>query len=127
MSEVSQVQILLAEDTGHNRLKAEARLVLFKSMQLTGLRLYQGAKGLFVSYPNAPSEGGDEYRQLFYPITRELRALIEEEIIAEYIFRVYPEIRDGSLEDLIKITFNPKSPEVQKAVEKRLTELNKGD
>jgi stage V sporulation protein G len=127
MSEVSNVQVLLAEDTGHNKLRAEARIVLFKSLQLTGLRVYQGTKGLFVSYPNASSVEGEEYRQIFYPITRELRALIEEEVVAEYIYRVYPEIRDGSLEDLIKMTFNPKPPEVQKAVEKRITELNKGD
>lgn len=66
------------------KLKAFARIVLNDQLQLTSLRIYEGAKGLFVSYPNDPAHKGNDYRQLFYPVTKELRNHIEEVILEEY-------------------------------------------
>jgi len=66
------------------KLKAMARIVLNDQIQLTSLRVYEGVKGLFVSYPNDPAHKGDDYRQLFYPVTKELRDRIEDTILAEY-------------------------------------------
>jgi stage V sporulation protein G len=63
---------------------AHARVLLNDQIQLTSLRLYDGADGLFVSYPNDPTCKADDYRQIFYPITRELRDAIELAVIKEY-------------------------------------------
>jgi len=51
---------------------------------LTGLRVYNGTNGLFVSYPNDPRYKGEDYKQLFYPVTKELRDLVETAILKEY-------------------------------------------
>lgn len=80
---ISQIQVyVLKEAVG--KTKALARVVLSEQLQLTGLRIVDGANGLFVSYPNDPSYKGDDYRSLFYPITRELRESIEEALVRKY-------------------------------------------
>lgn len=80
---ISQIQVyVLKEAVG--KTKALARVVLGEQMQLTGLRIVDGANGLFVSYPNDPSYKGEDYRSLFYPITRELRESIEEALVRKY-------------------------------------------
>lgn len=81
--QVTNVQVFpLREVTGKTR--AFARVVIEDQLQLTGLRVVDGANGLFVSYPNDPSYNGDDYRSLFYPVTRELRDHIETEVINKY-------------------------------------------
>jgi stage V sporulation protein G len=80
---VTAVQVLpLREPLG--KTKALARVMLNDSLQLTGLRVIDGVGGLFVSYPVDPSFKGDEYRSLYYPVTRELREHIESVVLAEY-------------------------------------------
>ena len=80
---VTNVQVYpLREPQG--KLKAVARVLLNDCLQLTGLRIYDGVNGLFVSYPNDPSHKGEDYRQLFYPVTRVLRDAVEFAVIAEY-------------------------------------------
>lgn len=80
---VTQCQVYpLKEAIGKTR--AFARVVLNDQLQLTGLRIMDGSMGLFVSYPNDPSYKGEDYRSVFYPITRELREHIEEVVLAEY-------------------------------------------
>ena len=66
------------------KTNAFARITLNDSMQLTGLRIVDGSNGLFVLYPNDPSYKGEDYRSLFYPITRELRDHIEQTVIQQY-------------------------------------------
>lgn len=66
------------------RLKGVARIVLNDAIQLTGLRIYEGTNGEFVSYPNDPYYKGEEYRQLFYPISKELRDEIQGAIMKQY-------------------------------------------
>lgn len=65
---------------------ALARVELCGQLQLTGLRILDGVNGMFVSYPNDPSnKGEDDYRSIFYPITRELRDRIEKAVIEKYM------------------------------------------
>ena len=70
-------------DNPERKLKAEARITLNKVLHLTNLRLYEGSHGLFVSYPT-DNYRGEDYRQVFYPLTMELREHIEAEIIKAY-------------------------------------------
>ena len=66
------------------KLIGYARIMLGDQLQLTGIRIYEGCNGKFVSYPNDPGYKGEDYKQLYYPVTRELREAIEEAILAEY-------------------------------------------
>lgn len=66
------------------KTRAIARVVLSDSLQLTGLRIVDGANGLFLAYPNDPGYKGEDYKSLFYPLTRELREHIEQTVLLEY-------------------------------------------
>jgi stage V sporulation protein G len=66
------------------KLIAYARVLLNDQLQLTALRLYNGVNGPFVSYPSDPNYKGEDYRQVFYPVTKELRDTIEAAVIKEY-------------------------------------------
>jgi len=66
------------------KLRGVARVVLYDEIQLTGLRIYEGSGGLFVSYPNDPYYKGEEYRQLFYPVSKEARDEIQDRILEQY-------------------------------------------
>jgi len=67
--EVTACQVYpLATPTG--KTKALARITL-NDMQLTGLRIVDGVGGLlFVAYPNDPFYKGNDYKIIFYPVTR---------------------------------------------------------
>ena len=81
---VTHVQVgPFSEPVGKTR--AMARVVLDDQLQLTGLRVVDGANGLFVSYPNDPSHRGDAYRNIFFPVNRELRDHIESVVLAKYL------------------------------------------
>lgn len=84
---VTHVSIFLFNGN-EGKLRAVARIVMNDSLQLTGLRVYEGSNGTFVSYPNDPYYKGEEYRQLFYPVSKELRDHIQEEIMKEYNARL---------------------------------------
>lgn len=66
------------------KTKALARCMLNEQIQLTGLRIVNGVNGLFVSYPNDPLYRGEDFRSLYYPVTKDLRNHIEETLIAQY-------------------------------------------
>ncbi len=67
---------------GH--IKALARVTLNDQFELTQLRVMDGENGLFVGYPNDPFYKGEEYRSIFFPITRECREHIENCILEKY-------------------------------------------
>jgi len=67
------------------KLRAFVRLVINEQFQLTQMRLYEGQAGLFIGYPIDPSHKGEDYRQMFYPLTRELREEIDRLAVAEYL------------------------------------------
>lgn len=80
---VTNVQVyILKEVVG--KTKAIVRFVLNDQLQLTGMRLVDGANGLFLAFPNDPSYKGDDYRSLFYPVTRELRDHMEQVALMKY-------------------------------------------
>jgi stage V sporulation protein G len=77
----SQV-FIIQEPTG--KTVALARCLLNDQLQLTHLRIVEGVNGLFVSYPNDSSYKSDEYKCVYYPVTRALRDHIEEVLLAQY-------------------------------------------
>ena len=81
---VTSCQVFLLAETEGTRTKALARVILNDCLQLTGLRVIDGASGLFVAYPNNPDYKGAQYRSIFYPVTRELRDLITKNVLDKY-------------------------------------------
>jgi stage V sporulation protein G len=73
---------VMKEHAGKTR--ATARCMLDDEFQCTGIRIVDGANGLFVTFPNDPSYKGDDYRQLYYPVSKELRSHIEDTLLAKY-------------------------------------------
>jgi stage V sporulation protein G len=65
-------------------MKGIAQIVLNDQMVIRGLRVMDGQNGLFVGYPNDPFYKGEEYRSIFYPITRECREHIENCVLEKY-------------------------------------------
>ena len=78
-----------------------ARVSLDDELQLTGIRIYEGSHGLFVSYPNDPSGKGEDYRQFFFPTSRILRENIENTILDQFIRYKFPEYFVGDSKELI--------------------------
>ncbi len=77
---ITNVQVFpIREPKG--KLLGFARVQLGEQLQLTGLKVLQGGMGLIVSYP---SDGADDIRQIFYPVTRELKDAIEKAVLEEY-------------------------------------------
>ena len=83
VSQVTSCQVFVHEEP-QGKTVALARVVLSGELQLTGLKVMDGVHGLFVAYPNDPGYKGEDFRTIFYPITRELREHIEETVLIQY-------------------------------------------
>lgn len=66
------------------KTKAYATVVLNDQLQLRGLRVIDGDKGLFVGYPNDPYYKGDDYRSIYAPLTRDFREHVENCVLEKY-------------------------------------------
>jgi len=63
---------------------AFVRMTIDECLQLNNMRLVNGANGLFISFPNDPSYKGDDYKSIYYPITKAMRDEIETLAINKY-------------------------------------------
>lgn len=82
---VTQVNVFPVKEgfyMGH--IKALATIVLNDQLHLRGLRVMEGEYGLFVGYPVDPFYKGEDYRNIFFPITKGLREEIETAVLEEY-------------------------------------------
>ena len=83
--EVTNVDVYPFKEGAYiGRVKAIANIVLNDQIQVRGLRVMDGENGLFVSYPFDPFYKGEEYRSIFFPITRECRQHIENCVLEKY-------------------------------------------
>ena len=83
---VTQVKVFpFKEGPSMGHIKALATVVLNDQLHLRGLKVMDGKNGLFVGYPVDPFYKGEEYRSIFFPITRELREEIETKVLEEYM------------------------------------------
>ncbi len=57
------------------------------------MKIIEGSKGLFVSMPSYKS--GEEYKDLFFPVTKEARAERQEAVLNEYERQVQIHRYDG--------------------------------
>lgn len=83
--EVTQVNVYpLNEGAYIGRLKALANIVLNDQIQVRGLRVMDGENGLFVGYPVDKFYNGEDFRNIVFPITAELRHHIEKSVLEKY-------------------------------------------
>ena len=83
MAEITKVTFTPFNKEGNN-LKGFASVTLDDELVLTGMRLILGNKGLFISMPSALWQSDEEYHDIYFPITAELREAITEEIVEAY-------------------------------------------
>jgi stage V sporulation protein G len=80
---VTNVQVYLVKEP-KGKIRAYSRAILNSQLQLTNLRVVEGEHGLFVSYPLDPLHKGEEFQNVYYPITRELKDHIEQCVLEKY-------------------------------------------
>ena len=67
-----------------NHIRGVAEIVLNDQLIVRGLRVMDGVNGLFVSYPNDPFYKGEDFRSIYYPISREQREVVENAVLDKY-------------------------------------------
>ncbi|WP_288788499.1 SpoVG family protein [uncultured Fibrobacter sp.] len=83
--EVTKVDVYPFKEGAYiGHMKAIANIVLNDQLLLRGLRVMDSENGLFVGYPFDPFRKGDEYKNIFFPITAELRHHIEKSVLEKY-------------------------------------------
>ena len=83
--EVTKVDVYPFKEGAYiGHVKAIANIVLNDQIQVRGLRVMDGESGLFVGYPTDPFYKGEGYRNIFFPITAELRHHIEKSVLEKY-------------------------------------------
>lgn len=73
-----------AEFAGTGKVKAMASITLNDQLVIRGLRVIDGANGLYVGFPCDPFFKGEEFRYVVCPITRQLREHIENCVLEKY-------------------------------------------
>ena len=77
------VKVTLADNPGE-KLRATADVVIDGQIGLTGLRVIEGINGLFVGYPTYPVYSGEDYVNIYFPVTKVCRKTIEDCVLREY-------------------------------------------
>jgi stage V sporulation protein G len=78
--EITEIRISLRDD---NKLKAFASITLDNCFVIRGLKIIEGAKGVFVAMPSRKRPDGT-YQDVAHPINNDTRDWMEEKIIAAY-------------------------------------------
>ncbi|MFH1761431.1 MAG: SpoVG family protein [bacterium] len=74
---------LLNNDNGNSKIKAFASIILNDAFRVTGMRIVEGAKGLFASFPRRKDTDGN-FWDIAAPLNKELYQLIQDEVIHKY-------------------------------------------
>ena len=77
------VKVTLADNTCEI-LRATADVVIDGQIGLTGLRVIEGINGLFVGYPTYLVYSGEDYVNIYFPVTKVCRKTIEDCVLREY-------------------------------------------
>ncbi len=75
-------------------IKGVCNVTINDEFCVRNVRLVEGSNGRFVAMPSYKS--GDEYRDIFFPVTKEARASIQEAVISEYDLQMQIHQADAS-------------------------------
>lgn len=65
-----------------NTLKGFASVTFENCFKVTGIKIMQGSKGLFVNMPSQKS--GEKWQDICYPTTKEFREQLQKAILDKY-------------------------------------------
>lgn len=77
---ITQIKTYTVADS---KVKALASITLDNCFVITGLKIIQSDKGLFIAMPNRKTPSG-EYKDTIYPVTKEFRQELQDTILKEY-------------------------------------------
>lgn len=87
MSIITNVSVYTLNDS-NSKTVAIATVTISDCLVLTGLRIVKGKKGMFVSMPqrklSKPDKNGNEYADIFFPVTHEFREQLTNAVLDEY-------------------------------------------
>lgn len=87
MSIITNISVYTLNDS-NSKTVALATVTISDCLVLTGLRIVKGKKGMFVSMPqrklSKPDKNGNEYADIFFPITHDFREELNNAILDEY-------------------------------------------
>lgn len=87
MSIITNVSVCTLNDS-NSKTVALATVTVADCLVLTGLRIVKGKKGMFVSMPqrklSKPDKNGNEYADIFFPVTHDFREELNDAILDEY-------------------------------------------
>lgn len=72
---------------GNSKIKAIADVSFEGGFRVTGIKVCQGSKGLFIGMPSnsyTNSDGEKKYINIFYPTTKEAREALTKVVISKY-------------------------------------------
>ncbi len=78
--ELSEIRITLRDD---NKLKGFASITLENAFVIRGLKIIEGASGLFIAMPSRKRRDGT-FQDIAHPINMETREWMESQVIAAY-------------------------------------------
>lgn len=87
MSIITNVSVYTLNDN-NSKTVALATVTIDDCLVLTGLRIVKGKKGMFVSMPqrklSKPDKNGNEYADIFFPVTHDFREELNNAVLDEY-------------------------------------------
>lgn len=87
MSIITNISVYTLNDS-NSKTVALATVTISDCLVLTGLRIVKGKKGMFVSMPqrklSKPDKNGNEYADIFFPVTHEFREQLTNAVLDEY-------------------------------------------
>ena len=81
-----------------NKLCAFANITFDNCFVVRGLKVLEGAKGLFVVMPSRKVKG-DDYRDIAHPITAEFKDYIQQEVLKAYELFIEHQPQAQALDD----------------------------
>lgn len=87
MSIITNISVYTLNDS-NSKTVALATVTISDCLVLTGLRIVKGKKGMFVSMPqrklSKPDKNGNEYADIFFPVTHDFREELNNAILDAY-------------------------------------------
>lgn len=87
MSIITNISVYTLNDA-NSKTVALATVTIDDCLVLTGLRIVKGKKGMFVSMPqrklSKPDKNGNEYADIFFPVTHDFREELNNAVLDEY-------------------------------------------
>lgn len=87
MSIITNISVYTLNDS-NSKTVALATVTIADCLVLTGLKIVKGKNGMFVSMPqrklSKPDKNGNEYADIFFPVTHDFREQLTNAVLDEY-------------------------------------------